>query len=67
MASMIQDAPAADHVTNGDPQLENICNWVRDTLGGTVTKITRQRRWRPVWRVARGTRSARVRREPPRE
>lgn len=38
-------------VTNGDPQLEAICAWVRDELGGSVTKIVRQRRWRPVWRV----------------
>jgi hypothetical protein len=25
--------------------------WVSENIGGTVTRIERQRRWRPVWRV----------------
>ncbi|MFA7555729.1 MAG: phosphotransferase [Spongiibacteraceae bacterium] len=30
---------------------QGIVDWVAKNLGATVTKITRQRRWRPVWQV----------------
>lgn len=51
MATVMEQARTIDPITNGDPELEGIRTWVRDTLGGEVTGITRQRRWRPVWRV----------------
>ncbi|MFA5548525.1 MAG: hypothetical protein WDA10_08305 [Porticoccaceae bacterium] len=28
-----------------------ITQWIADNIGATVTRIERQRRWRPVWRV----------------
>jgi hypothetical protein len=28
-----------------------IIDWVQKNMGGRVTQIRRQRRWRPVWRV----------------
>ena len=51
MATATTQTDATNSVTHGDPQLENICKWVREELGGEVTNIVRQRRWRPVWRV----------------
>lgn len=30
---------------------QGIIDWVAKNLGATVTKVTRQRRWRPVWQV----------------
>ena len=32
-------------------QLERLTRWSEKNLGGKVTRIERQRRWRPVWRV----------------
>lgn len=33
-------------------QLERITRWAEKNLGGKVTRVERQRRWRPVWRVS---------------
>ena len=33
-------------------QLERITLWAEANLGGKVTRVERQRRWRPVWRVS---------------
>jgi hypothetical protein len=30
---------------------QGIIDWVSKNIGGRVTRIQRQRRWRPVWRV----------------
>ncbi len=30
---------------------QGIIDWVKNNIGGSVTRIERQRRWRPVWRV----------------
>jgi aminoglycoside phosphotransferase (APT) family kinase protein len=51
VATAIEELQTIDPITNDDPTLEGIRDWVRETLGAKVTKITRQRRWRPVWRV----------------
>lgn len=36
----------------GEEQFHRIADWAQAHLGGRVTRIERQRRWRPVWRVA---------------
>ena len=33
-------------------QLDRITQWAETNLGGKVTRVERQRRWRPVWRVS---------------
>jgi hypothetical protein len=40
-----------DQAEQSAKEHQGIIDWVSENIGGRVTRITRQRRWRPVWRV----------------
>jgi len=40
-----------DHASQTAEEHRGIEEWVAKNIGGRVTRIERQRRWRPVWRV----------------
>lgn len=42
---MTTSTPGDDHQLD----LDRITTWLETNIGGTVTSITRQQRWRPVW------------------
>lgn len=44
--------PSAIGGAESEAQYARITEWAEANLGGKVTRIERQRRWRPVWRVA---------------
>lgn len=44
--------PANRGASESADQLERITRWAEANFGGKVTRVERQRRWRPVWRVS---------------